>query len=503
MTTYEKTWQYQSNLAYDNTTATTSGKNAAWSVKAFLKGDYASWTVQNGSAASSLQGFWTTYYSCDGTNVGTAGDGIDRWGAQGPTQGNTGTHGSFTTGATIPGAIRFVDSTANLFASTDVGNYLTITGAATSTNNSPTGTPFKIVNYVSASTVDILNPGGSTTDANNGTVTWTERTVVVAASTTIASGSNGQSLPQATINVASTAAFPSAGTIFIQTNATAYQAVTYTGTNGTQFTGCSGGTGSMTTGNLVATYGITNQNAGTAHTWYVLKSPTALGPYYIILDCNTTNAYQFSIILSKQAPTGGTTTARPTATDEVNQWQTVQFINTTNNFSYRWHGSIATDGCFNYMTSYDGNGSMYSTGIFQVPAETKSIDTWPGVLWWTGGGTRPFIAQGINSPGYFAGRNRNGAIGLLYSTLTYSYGVNSAMFSGFYTTTDFTDGYYDDLPIYLYNQTAGYKAIRGRWIDIRWGPGQLAQGTVESSQSSITGIYNGNCWMPYNSVPII
>lgn len=68
--------------------------------------------------------------------------------------------------------------------------------------------------------------------------------------TTIAAGSNGASLPQATINVASTTGFPASGSIFVLTGAGA-QTVTYTGTTGTTFTGCTGGTGTMSTGNPV------------------------------------------------------------------------------------------------------------------------------------------------------------------------------------------------------------------------------------------------------------
>jgi len=69
-------------------------------------------------------------------------------------------------------------------------------------------------------------------------------------STTIAAGSDGQSLPQATINVADTTGFLSAGTITVVTSGGA-QTVTYTGTTATSFTGCSGGTGTMTTGGAV------------------------------------------------------------------------------------------------------------------------------------------------------------------------------------------------------------------------------------------------------------
>ena len=70
-------------------------------------------------------------------------------------------------------------------------------------------------------------------------------------STTIAAGSNGLSLPQATINVASTTGFATSGTLNVVTS-TGIQTVTYTGTTGTSFTGCSGGTGIMTTGNAVS-----------------------------------------------------------------------------------------------------------------------------------------------------------------------------------------------------------------------------------------------------------
>lgn len=76
------------------------------------------------------------------------------------------------------------------------------------------------------------------------------------ATTTIAVGSNGQSLAQSTINVASTAGFPFAGVIYVTTNG-GQQVVTYTGTTATQFTGCTGGSGTMSTGGAVS-FGFPN-----------------------------------------------------------------------------------------------------------------------------------------------------------------------------------------------------------------------------------------------------
>lgn len=93
-------------------------------------------------------------------------------------------------------------------------------------------------------------------------------------STTIASGSNGVSLPTGTINVASTTGFATAGTISVITTNGA-QTVTYTNTTGTTFTGCSGGTGVMATGNTVTSVFVVNLPA----------SPTT-GDTYTIKDAN-------------------------------------------------------------------------------------------------------------------------------------------------------------------------------------------------------------------------
>ncbi len=75
-------------------------------------------------------------------------------------------------------------------------------------------------------------------------------------STTIASGSNSAVLPQATINVADASTFPISGTIMIATTASNYEIVSYTGKTSTSFTGCTGGSGTLSTGSLVSTQNI-------------------------------------------------------------------------------------------------------------------------------------------------------------------------------------------------------------------------------------------------------
>lgn len=86
---------------------------------------------------------------------------------------------------------------------------------------------------------------------SGGTLTgWTEVTgnIVDPVTTTIAVLSNGQTLPQSTINVVSTAGFPASGTFLSPTAET----ITYTGISPTTFTGCTGGSSTLATGGVVS-----------------------------------------------------------------------------------------------------------------------------------------------------------------------------------------------------------------------------------------------------------
>lgn len=98
-------------------------------------------------------------------------------------------------------------------------------------------------------------------------------------STTIAAGSNALALPLNTINVVSTASFPSSGQLYI-VSLDGVQTITYTGKTGTSFTGCTGGTGLLLTGNQV-------HQVGGPTTW-------TLGFWIFDPGTNTEVAYDFT-----------------------------------------------------------------------------------------------------------------------------------------------------------------------------------------------------------------
>jgi hypothetical protein len=97
--------------------------------------------------------------------------------------------------------------------------------------------------------------------------------------TTIAAGSNGQALPQATINVAAVSAlFGTLGQFVVIINGAAVT-INFTGTTGTSFTGCSGGTGTLATGQRVT---LGNHTARAAFANQVAIGVVNLAP--LILD---------------------------------------------------------------------------------------------------------------------------------------------------------------------------------------------------------------------------
>lgn len=126
--------------------------------------------------------------------------------------------------------------------------------------------------------------------------------------TTIAAGSNGLTLPQATINVASTTGFPLAGAFYVDTATNGRQLIVYTGTTGTSFTGCTGGTGTLVTSQVVSFAGLgVHAGSTTSVTINQLLARDLRG--YSIHVLSGANAGSTIAITSNTTWTGSTTIA--------------------------------------------------------------------------------------------------------------------------------------------------------------------------------------------------
>ena len=133
-------------------------------------------------------------------------------------------------------AAPFCTTTGVQILPTGIINVSATAPASTTINGGATSLP--------SATITVLSTTGFPT---SGTIN-----VSSTVSTTVALGSNGATLPQSTIFVASTAGYPTTGGTISVTSDVGPQVVTYTGTTGTSFIGCSGGTGVLTTGNAVS-----------------------------------------------------------------------------------------------------------------------------------------------------------------------------------------------------------------------------------------------------------
>ena len=92
--------------------------------------------------------------------------------------------------AAVAGVAQFTDTVGGPWSATDIGNWITITGAASANNN---GT-FQIVSYTSATQIGIAN-SAATSDGNNGSLVWTEYSPTLTGNFTGESGSTGSIAP--------------------------------------------------------------------------------------------------------------------------------------------------------------------------------------------------------------------------------------------------------------------------------------------------------------------
>lgn len=236
---------------------------------------------------------------------------------------------------------------------------------------------------------------------------------------------------------------------------------------------------------------IVCNSPGNAHSWAVLKSPVGLGPVYMIIDCRD-NTSQVAISFSKAAPTGGSTTARPTATDE---WQ----ASVWNPFSWfpgtgRMHGAVTTDGNFFFFFTVTGQTDIATAGVFQSLADAKANDLYPYHFWMCGT-TNAFARGKLEADGFAGMRTIAGGIGKCGPVV---YNNNDAGTWHEQMQIDAVDSQIPDMPLRWFQYTAPY-SLRGRWYDIRWSANQnLPNMTYEPPSAIPASVFTQCIWLPIN-----
>jgi hypothetical protein len=223
-------------------------------------------------------------------------------------------------------------------------------------------------------------------------------------STTVAAGSNGAALPQATINVADASTFPAAGTARVAT-ASGFAIVAYTGKTGTTLTGCTGGTGTMATGGAVtATFNYAPWGVGAR------VPPGTVAPSYraFFYDRSTaiTAASDAAVLPQATINVTDTTDFAPSGTIQV--WTGAAYV------AVAYTGKTATTftGCTGGAGTINTNGAV-GQGIFwkHIPSAAITIlANWVAVegcaifgatgnTVWITGNVDPSVAHGYVFPG--------------------------------------------------------------------------------------------------------
>jgi streptogramin lyase len=189
---------------------------------------------------------WFTEYNASFTALGSGVSRIGRitTGLASPTSFSL-TNGSQPFGIT-PGPVADSDLWFTEYSADRIGVITTATGSITEFSlTDPSTTLDASMNTLSLpqGTINVASTAGF---ATAGTIR-----VQASPTTTLAATMNGAILPQGTINVGSTTGFTSSGLLTIQTS-TGTALVSYAGKTATAFTGCTGGSGTLATGGAVS-----------------------------------------------------------------------------------------------------------------------------------------------------------------------------------------------------------------------------------------------------------
>lgn len=274
---------------------------------------------------------------------------------------------------------------------------------------------------------------------------------------------------------------------------------------------------------------LTMGAGGNAHAWIVLKFPSGIcslaggkGPVYLCIDLDEANGAStqyLSLVVSFSGFTGGSTTNRPTATDEIlpKYGGTGTIVNDGNTVPRSMHLTLAQDGTFFMVSSKNGTNHP-EVGILMI----ETTQTRPGH-------TRPlFIGHDYNSSasvfamgsgywdqgngygsGSMAGWNTTGGVKLaMNAAYPYLSSIGPPMASSTWlAASDMEDGRFDDIPIPLIGMNTG-QTQRTVVFPVDWAFGPYVNpstvpfpGTPEPSTGQTEAVLIGNTFMPFSGVP--
>lgn len=254
-----------------------------------------------------------------------------------------------------------------------------------------------------------------------------------------------------------------------------------------------------------------NSSSGQIDSWIVLEQagiPGAVNNFQVCIVTETNTVYSvrggMRYYISPSAGfTGGSTSSRPTATDEIelppedtyNQRTVYDWTNTTGQPALRLHVSQSTDGECTRLVFYV-NSEVQRLLMFEKPK--NPIAGW----------TYPHFALNCNTNGNAPNYGKLNAGTGSGSIVNPSGGRASVALAGegngtgpipeSHTYVSDFDGAYPLCPVGLYSRTTGARGRVGELFDCYWGAASLSNGTHYPADASRLWVQHRDLVLPWN-----
>lgn len=245
-------------------------------------------------------------------------------------------------------------------------------------------------------------------------------------------------------------------------------------------------------------------NAGVAHSWIVLRQTQIASNFEILISCEGASGAGLiiTVYVSYSAGfTGGSTTARPTATDEAAVISGTDFGGINAALNVKLHVMMSSDGQCTRMFIY-ASGVPIGIAFFEKPQNPVTGWSNPSFAAWKGSNTTSLASQATVTNFYAAASfNGRGASNMTMFGTMESY--NSLNLAANIDQTNDLSSTYQMYPVGLASTTAANKGRHGNAFDLWWANTALGEGDAAPNDGTRQFIVVGQFWMPWDgSIPL-
>ncbi len=240
--------------------------------------------------------------------------------------------------------------------------------------------------------------------------------------------------------------------------------------------------------------------AGSAHSWYVLRRNDGAE---LLIECANSNAggAVLSLYLSPSAHfSGGTNTARPTATDEIQLLANGAIGLPSTDANLRLHVWHSTDAQITHIVVCNGG---FATGLITIASPQSPVSGWTNPIWGLSVGTSG-VSNALTATNLNSNANAKGRVTATMDLYLTSEGRNNSMLHIASLVANDLTSEWPLYPIGLYSETASHRGRHGTVFDLWFGSDGISTGDTYPNDATRTFIQLGQLVFPWNgSVPVL